>query len=91
MFSLGVIAVTTSPSLRATNEPIEMTIERLRTYVRRMERRYECPSDVMSLSVLHGHMKETAEVSKWLSCYRTLRELMELAGPETGITTTTTK
>lgn len=70
---------------------LDETIERLHTYVQRMERRYECTSELALSSVAQGHMKETAEVSKWLTSYRSLLQLREAAGLAPGTTTATTR
>ncbi len=59
-------------------ESIEQTIHRLRVFVHRFERRYECSSQTMLEYVLSGKTKETAEISKWLTTYRKLIELEKI-------------
>ena len=66
-----------SPALRVRREPVETTAERLRTFSKRMERRYECSSDFMAAAVAAGDMHSTAEIARWLSDYRTLQRLTE--------------
>lgn len=56
------------------------TIDRMKVYIRRFERRYECPSQHMLEAVEHGLVKETAEISKWLSNYRVLKSLEKPVG-----------
>jgi len=73
------------------SEPIEQTIRRLERFVARMERRYECPSDFAVQAVACGHMKETAEVCRWLISYRTAQRLKERVGREPGKSTTSTR
>lgn len=69
----------------------EETIERLSQFVRRMERRYECSSDFAVDAVRNGYMKETAEVSRWLTSYQALRRLQEASGQGIGTSTRTTR
>jgi hypothetical protein len=75
---------------RTVREPVEQTIHRLEVFVARMERRYECSSAFAAEAVACGHMKDTAEVSRWLISYRTLQHLKALAGSETGKSTIST-
>ena len=77
-------------TIRKQSESCEATIERLSTYVGRMERRYECTSDFMVEASSCGYVKETAEVSKWLTSYRTRRRL-QAHGHEIGFRTNATK
>ncbi len=79
-----------SPALRVRREPVETTAERLRTFCKRMERRYECSSDFMAAAVAAGDMRSTAEIARWLSDYRTLQRLTESGDPEGPTSTTTT-
>ena len=60
---------------RVRVEPAEITIRRLESYVQSMEIRYECPSTFAEEAVRRGRMTETAEVSRWLTSYRTLLRL----------------
>ncbi len=76
--------------VRPRSESIETTIRRLETYCHRMERRYECSSDFAMQAVRNHHLKETAEISRWLISYRTFLRLREAAGRETGTSTATT-
>lgn len=76
--------------LRVRREPVEATIERLETFIARMERRYECSSEVMAAEVASGKARDTAEVARWLSDYRTLQYLTRDGDRETPIGTTTT-
>ncbi len=75
---------------RTYQEPVEATVNRLQTFVGRMERRYECQSAFMAEAVRTGSIRDTAEIARWLSDYRTLLSLRELAASEgpTGTTTT---
>ena len=63
------------------------TIQRLSTFVRRMEQRYECTSELMAAAVEQHHMKETAEIASWLISYRTLQHLLVDRGSESGTAT----
>jgi hypothetical protein len=74
-------------------ESVEVTIGRLETYVARMEHRYECESSSLAAAVGGGTIRETAEVSRWLTNYWTLKHLRESAGAgrTTGTRTTPTK
>jgi len=63
-------------------ESIDQTIARLETFVHRMERRYEFPSSCLADALDSGEMRETAEVSRWLTSYRTLRRLKGDVGEE---------
>ena len=63
------------PKARIVKESVETTIHRLEIFVSRMERRYECTSDVMERDVREGRARETAEVCKWLGNYHVLCEL----------------
>ncbi len=70
----------TPHGVRVKSVSREAAISRLRTYVSRFERRYECPSAVMLEAVQHGLHKETAEVTRWLSNYQALKALEERSG-----------
>jgi hypothetical protein len=61
-------------------ETVEQAIARLETFVHRMERRYECTSDEATEAVRDGTMRETAEIGKWLTNYRTLQRLRGIIG-----------
>ena len=76
--------------LRVRREPVEATIARLQTFIARMERRYECSSEVMAAEVASGQARDTAEVARWLSDFRTLQYLTRYSDPETLTGTTTT-
>ena len=67
-------------------EESSATITRLETFVRRMERRYECDSEAMRCNVREGRFPETREVGKWLAEYHLLTLLrgQQAAGRETG-------
>lgn len=67
-------------------EESSTTVRRLETFVGRMERRYECPSDVMERRVREGRCPETRELGKWLAEYHLLTRLRahRAAGRETG-------
>jgi hypothetical protein len=82
-----------APTARVVREPVDETIRRLETFVSRMERRYECASDVMENDVRSGRIRETAEVSKWLAEFHVLLELRALAatGPAAGATSRSTR
>ena len=71
-------------------ESVDDTLARLRVYVRRFERRYECPSDEMLAKVKSRQTKETAEISRWLSAYRELTTLEKQFGHMTGSRTKAT-
>jgi hypothetical protein len=62
---------------RVRQVSVEDEIKRLERYVQRMERRYECPSDVAMQAVKWGRMKETADVALWLINYQDLLDLRE--------------
>ena len=79
-----------SRSPRVRREPVDATVARLKTFIDRMERRYECSSEVMAAEVASGKARDTAEVARWLSDYRTLRFLTGSGGQETPTGTTTT-
>ena len=72
---------------RVVQESVDSTIQRLETFVSRMERRYECESSFAAQAVACGHMKDTAEVSRWLISYRTLQRLRTTNGRATGTRT----
>jgi hypothetical protein len=78
---------------RIVREPVEITIGRLETYVARMEHRYECESSSVAEAVGDGTIRETAEISRWLTNYWTLKHLREAAGAgrTTGTRTTPTR
>ena len=61
-------------------EPLEKTVSRLEKFLARMERRYECSTQSAVEAVECGQMKPTAEIGKWLTSYRTLLRLREIAG-----------
>ena len=73
-------------------ESVGQTIRRLETYIRRFERRYERNSETMANDVERGDVRETAEISRWLSSHRVLKNLETLArnGRTTGTRTKTT-
>lgn len=79
-----------TPSLRVRRESVNDTAGRLRTFIGRMERRYECSSELMASMVAAGHARETAEIARWLSDYRTLQRLTEDAAREDSTATRTT-
>ncbi len=81
-------AVVSEP--RVIEEAVEDTIERLSTFVARMERRYERSSTDMLCAVREG-APETAEVARWLISFRTLQRLRAAIGHETGTRTTSTR
>ena len=76
--------------IRVQREPVDATIGRLDTFVRRLEARYECPSEAMVSAIGAGLCKETAEISQWLAAHRTLNRLRDAAGQGTGMNTRTT-
>jgi hypothetical protein len=82
-----------APRARVIKEPVNETIRRLETFVSRMERRYECASDVMAGDVKSGRARDTAEVSRWLADYHVLCELRRppADGRATGSTSMTTR
>ena len=63
--------------MRVRSESVDMTVARLRTFIKRMERRYECSSDFMAAAVAAGDRHCTAEIARWLSDYRFLQRLTE--------------
>lgn len=77
---------------RVLRRTLDGEIARLEGFVRRMESRYECSSDFVAEATRCGHMKETAEIARWIETYRTLTSLREArdAGSETGSATTST-
>jgi hypothetical protein len=78
--------------VRLRYQPIDEAIEGLERYVQRMERRYECSSQFAVEATKCGHMKETAEIARWLTSYHELLELRELRvqAQEAGTPTKTT-
>ena len=82
-----------APRAHVRSEPVEQTIRRLETFVSRMERRYECASDVMAAELKSGRIRETAEVSRWLGEYGVLGELRQSIenGRADGSTSTITR
>ena len=60
--------------MKVRTESIGQTLNRLETYVRRFERRYECSSEEMLQAVKDGR-KETAEISRWLNRFKVFRGL----------------
>lgn len=58
----------------------QVAIKRLRVNIARFERRYECHSHDMIQAVTEGRVRETAEVSKWLTNYRVLKNLEQRPG-----------
>lgn len=79
--------------LRIVREPVEVTVDRLETYIARMEHRYECESSNLTTEVAAGRITETAEISRWLTNYWTLKSLREPAeaGHTTGSPTRNTR
>lgn len=67
-------------SVARRQETSEEAIARLETFMHRMERRYECTSTSALEAVRAGTLRETAEVAKWLTAYRTLLRLKEAVG-----------
>jgi hypothetical protein len=65
-------------NFRVRHVAVEDEIKRLERYVQRMERRYECPSDVAMQAVKWGRMKETADVCRWLIDYQALVRLRKV-------------
>ena len=84
------MAVRSPHKIPVLTEDIVAVIERLGTYVRRLEARYECSSEEMTTLVRSGNMKSTAEISNWLQQYRVLEQLRSAADNEAGTPTTTT-
>lgn len=64
-----------APKIQVRQEPIEVTIRRLETFVARMERRYECSSEEMAQAIRSGKARETAEVARWLGEFGVLVNL----------------
>lgn len=71
---------------KVTRHAVDDEVARLATYVRRMERRYECSSAFAELAITNGSLKETAEINSWLTTYRVLTKLSaaSAAGSATG-------
>ena len=84
------MALRRSRGLRVRREDVDTTIARLRTFIDRMERRYECSSEVMAAEVASGKSRDTAEVARWLSDYRLLQSLTEADDHDVRTATTTT-
>jgi ribosomal protein S21 len=72
------------------SESVEDTLKRLRTYVSRFERRYECRSQVMAEAVSSKQVRETAEIGRWLTTYHVLKDLERRSGRTRGTPMTTT-
>lgn len=86
--------MTSAPSrLRVVRQPAAEAVCRLETFVARMERRYECSSELMLEAVREGRARETAEVARWLMAYRNLGNLREALArdSETGSRTNSTR
>lgn len=84
------MALRRSRATRVRREDVDTTIARLRTFIDGMELRYECSSEVMAANVASGKARDTAEVARWLSDYRTLQFLTRNGDQETPTDTTTT-
>jgi hypothetical protein len=65
----------TAPKARVIHETVDDSSRRLRTFIARMEHRYECPSEELLDSLAAGTIRETAEVSRWLAALDFLRDL----------------
>lgn len=65
---------------RVRQTTLDREIERLDTFVRRMERRYESSSEDMIAAIRHERVKETAEIAQWLVSFWALQELRALRG-----------
>ena len=74
---------------KTVRAPISAVIARLEVFVSRMERRYECDSEIMAADVEAGRVRETAEVAKWLGEYQALIRL-RAHGHAVGSTTKST-
>ncbi len=70
-----------TPRTPVVRQSVDHEIERLATYVGRMERRYECSSAFAAAAVESGAMKATAEVERWLTSYHVLTKLNAEAAP----------
>ena len=83
----------TDGKVRVRRESMDKTIGRLHTYIQRFERRYECRSETMVKAVARKKVRETAEISRWLNAYESLRNLKSRRrsnGRMTGTPTATT-
>lgn len=80
------------PRTPVVRQTVYEEVERLATYVGRMERRYECSSAFAEAAVASGTMKATAEVERWLTSYHVLTKLNAEAarGDATGTPTPAT-
>ena len=74
---------------RIVRTTVEQERERLRTFIGRMEHRYECSSSDMERAVAAGDMRETAEVARWLTALHFLHDLTAPGGM-TGTPTSST-
>lgn len=79
-----------SPGPRVKRETVEETALRLRTFIGRMEHRYEMSSAEMEAGVTAGSIRETAELSRWMSAMAFLRDLI-VHGGTTGTPTSSTR
>lgn len=77
---------------RVRETTLDREIERLETFVRRMERRYETSSKDMLAAIRHERAKETAEIATWMVRHRALQRLRALRrnGATSGTRTRTT-
>lgn len=75
---------------RVARSTVQEEISRLRTYVGRMEHRYEMRSENLEPALDEGQMRETAEICRWLQAWESLRDL-ETLGDTTGSRTTNTR
>ena len=74
---------------RVVSRTVDQEIQRLETYVGRMEARYERDSAEAAAALASGSLKETAEVARWIGNYNVLMSLREApaGGSETGFPT----
>ena len=82
--------MTTTTQTRIVRGTVEGESKRLRTFIGRMEHRYEFSSLEMERAIASGAMRETAEVSRWLIALHFLRDL-NAHGDTTGSPTSNTR
>ncbi len=80
----------TTKSAHVRQEDIATSVRRLEAGIARYERRYECSSAEIILAIRDGRAKETADISRWLTNFRTLLDLRAIRGGTTGSRTPTT-
>ncbi len=72
--------VTHAVSRRVVRTTVDEEVARLRTFIGRMEHRYEFSSKDMEEGIAGGRIRETAEISRWLTALHFLHGLTTPGG-----------